>query len=49
MNGNIIRVHRPTLSADERARRMEQIKTAAAQLIVAAETEKRKEDAHHEK
>ena len=42
MGKNIVRVHRPTLSPDERARRMEQIKKAAAQLIVAAETEKGK-------
>jgi len=43
MSNAIIRVHRPTLSPEDRARRMEQIKTAAAQLIVAAETEKRKD------
>lgn len=42
MSNAIIRVHRPELSPDERARRMEQIKKAAAQLIVAAETEKTK-------
>lgn len=43
MSNAIVRVHRPTLSPEERARRMERIKEAAAQLIVAAETEKRKE------
>ena len=42
MNNTIIRVHRPGLSPDERVRRMEQIKKAAAQLIIAAETEKSK-------
>jgi hypothetical protein len=47
MSNAIIRVHRPVLSPEERARRIEQIKKAAAQLIVATETEKRKE-AHHE-
>jgi hypothetical protein len=43
MSKTIIRVHRPELSPDERARRMERIKEAAAQLIIAAETERRKE------
>ena len=33
----IIRVHRPELTAEERERRMEQIKQAAARLIVAAD------------
>ena len=42
MSNAIIRVHRPELSPDERTRRMEQIKQAAAQLIVAAEIEKTK-------
>lgn len=32
----IIRVHRPELTAEERERRMEQIKQAAARLVVAA-------------
>lgn len=32
---NIIKVHRPELTAEERARRMEQIKQAAVALIVA--------------
>lgn len=39
---NIIRVHRPELTAEERAKRMKQIHDAAARLIVAAAT-KRKE------
>lgn len=32
---NIVRVHRPELTAEERERRMQQIKEAAARLIVA--------------
>lgn len=43
MSNAVIKVHRPALSPEERARRMEQIKKAAAELIIAAETEKRKE------
>ena len=31
----IIRVHRPELTAEERERRMEQIKQAATRLVVA--------------
>lgn len=31
----IIRVHRPELTAEEREKRMEQIKQAAARLVVA--------------
>ena len=38
----IIRVHRPTLTGEERAKRMKAIHDAAAKLIVAAAT-KRKE------
>ncbi len=33
---HIIRVHRPELTAEERERRMQQIKEAAARLILAA-------------
>lgn len=43
MNKSIVRVHRPALSPEERVRRLEEIKKAAAQLIVATESEKRKE------
>ena len=32
---HIIRVHRPELTDEERARRMEQIKLAAAKLVAA--------------
>lgn len=38
---NIIRVNRPTLSSDELARRMEQIRQAAARLIEATEAQKK--------
>ena len=41
MTNAIIRVHRPELTAEERARRMEQIKKAAANLIVAAATHRK--------
>lgn len=41
MTNTIIRVHRPELTAEERARRMEQIKQAAERLMVAAEVERR--------
>lgn len=34
---NIIRIHRPELTDEERAKRMEVIKEAAARLILAAE------------
>lgn len=40
MNKYIIRVHRPELTTEERAKRMEAIKAAAVQLIVAAEEKK---------
>lgn len=36
----IVRIHRPELSAEERAKRMESIKEAAARLIVAARAAK---------
>ena len=37
MTNHIIRVHRPTLTEEERVRRMDQIKKAAMQLLVADE------------
>lgn len=40
--GNIITIQRPELSAEERARRMNQIKEAAARLIVATDLAKKK-------
>ena len=42
MSQNIIRIHRPDLTDEERARRMAQIKEAAARLLVAYEKERRK-------
>lgn len=40
--GNIIIVHRPELTEEERARRMEEIKRTAVQLVLA--TERRKQE-----
>lgn len=37
----IVRVHRPELTAEERARRMEAIKEAAMKVHIAAERKKR--------
>jgi ribosome recycling factor len=37
---NIITVHRPQLTEEERARRMKQIKEAAARLVIANEERK---------
>ena len=42
MSQNIIRVHRPDLTPEEHAKRMERIKEAAARLLVACEKERRK-------
>ena len=42
MPENIIRVHRTELTEEERARRMKQIKEAAARLIVATDLQKKK-------
>lgn len=41
MSNAIIRVHRPTLTEEERAKRMKAIHDAAARLIVATERSKR--------
>lgn len=40
MKNYIARIHRPELSDEERAKRMEQIKQAAIQLILATEKTK---------
>jgi hypothetical protein len=37
----IIRVHRPELTAEERERRMQQIREAAARLVIAAARERK--------
>lgn len=42
MSNIIVRVHRPELTAEERARRMEEIRQAAVRLYIAME-KKRKE------
>lgn len=42
MSHNIVTVYRPELTAEERARRMKEIKEAATRLLVAAELERRK-------
>lgn len=39
---NIVKVSRPQLTPVERARRMESIKKAAVDLVIATETAKRK-------
>lgn len=39
---NIIRVTRPTLTAEEKARRYEEIKRAATRLIIETERQKRR-------
>lgn len=46
MNGNVVRVHRPVITPGEHARRMEEIKKAAARLIVAAEATKLKGESY---
>lgn len=38
---NIITIHRPQLTDEEREKRMKQIKEAAARLVVAAAKERR--------
>ena len=38
---NIVRVHRPTLTAEEREARMKLIADAAARLVIASEQAKR--------
>ena len=40
----IIRIHRPELTPEERARRMKQIHDAAVLLVIAAASSKRKEN-----
>lgn len=40
---NIIRVHRPELTPEERARRMDQIKLAAAKLVAATNRKEQKQ------
>lgn len=44
---NIITVTRPTLTAEEKARRYEEIKQAAARLIIETEKQKRRKNGKH--
>ena len=44
---NNIRVTRPTLTAEEREKRMEAIKEAAVRLVVETEKQKRRENGKH--
>ena len=39
---NIVRIHRPDLTPEERAHRMDAIKKSAAKLVIAAEAARRK-------
>ena len=41
---NIIIVHRPTLTAEERSRRMDEIKKAAVKLFIATEKAKARKE-----
>ena len=43
MRENIIRIHRPQLTPEERERRMKMIHDAAVQLLIATAEAKRKE------
>ena len=47
-NRNIVRIHRPELTEEERARRMNEIKKAAIRLLIAAEAERRKTECEPE-
>lgn len=48
MSKNIIIVHRPVLTPEEREKRMEQIKQAAINLVIATERRKREREARNE-
>lgn len=43
---NIIRISRPTLTEEERAKRMREIKKATIDLVVATEKAKLRKDTH---
>ena len=45
INNAVVRVHIPDLTADERSRRIEKIKDAAANMMKGIEKEKCKKDA----
>ena len=44
MSENIIIIHRPTLTAEEHTRRMEEIKKAAVKLYIATEKAKARKE-----
>lgn len=44
MSNNIVIVHRPQLTTEERERRMEEIKRAAVQLYIATEKVKARKE-----
>jgi hypothetical protein len=44
MSNNIIIVHRPTLTPEEHAKRMERIKKAAIDLVIATERVKKRKE-----
>ena len=44
MSNNIIRVHRPELTEEERARRMARIQRAAEELLIAAERARKEKE-----
>ena len=44
MSNNIITVHRPQLTAEEREKRMEEIKRAAIRLYIATEKAKKEKE-----
>lgn len=47
MSNAIIRVHRPELTDEERARRMKQIKVAAERLLVATYRQRKEKQNDH--
>lgn len=48
MSNNIIIVHRPELTPEERAKRMEEIKQATIDFVIATERRKQERKARHE-
>ena len=47
MSNAIVRIHRPELTDEERARRMKQIKQAAEQLLVATYRQRNEKQNDH--
>lgn len=47
MSNAIVRIHRPELTDEERARRMKQIKQAAEQLLVATYRQRKEKQNDH--